>query len=152
MVSLFEVRSRAELLISSADNVLQIYKKSNYKDCCDRILGADTPVESMAGFNDEIFIGCENGKIFELSLYPHKMDLLGFHDDDENLSLSKIDVSRCGRILGSIGDDNSVCFKDLQEYRENKLIKKEEKKDLNQNNNKKSKNGKNLDQEFFEDL
>jgi hypothetical protein len=103
--------------------VIQIYKKTNYKDCCDRILGAETPVESIVGFEDEIFIGCENGKIFELNLYPHKIDLVGQHDDDINLSVSKIDVSRCGRILASIGDDCSVCFMDLEEYRE----KKEEK-------------------------
>lgn len=54
------------------------------------------------------------------------MSLLGFHDDDENLNINKIDISWCGNILGSIGDDNSVCFKDLKEYRENKILKLEE--------------------------
>jgi hypothetical protein len=53
------------------------------------------------------------------------MNLVGTHDDNENYNISKIDISRCGRILGSIGDDNSVCFKDLEEYRENKIHKGE---------------------------
>jgi hypothetical protein len=45
---------------------------------------------------------------------------MGYHDDDETYSINKIDISSCGNILGSIGDDNSVCFKDLKEYREQK--------------------------------
>lgn len=41
------------------------------------------------------------------------MALIGHHDDDPNLGLGKIDVSRCGRLLGSIGDDYSICYTDL---------------------------------------
>ena len=39
---------------------------TNFKDCCDRIVGANSPIESIKSYNDEIFLGSENGGVFEL--------------------------------------------------------------------------------------
>ena len=64
-----------------------------------------------------IFTGCEDGWIRVVSLFPHNVKVFDHHADeiDDAFPVSKIGISNCGRILGSIGNDYCVKFFDISE-------------------------------------
>ena len=64
-----------------------------------------------------IFTGSEDGWVRVVSLFPNNVKVFDHHADevDESFPVSKIDISNCGRILASIGNDYCVKFYDISE-------------------------------------
>ena len=106
------------ILIGDSDKVLQIYKKDDYGDHCDRIIGFNSGIESVCNISDGVLaVGCEDGWVRVCKVFPHVVRTFERHADDveEDMPVMGLKVSRCGRFLGSVSCDFCLRFYDLQE-------------------------------------
>ena len=69
----------------------------------------------MIKYEDIILLGCDDGWIKGLSLYPHQIYNLVQHEEDEDNTINKIDISHCNRFLASCSDDFCINFFDLSD-------------------------------------
>ena len=109
------------ILVGDSDAVLEIYKKDDYGDHCDRVVGFNSSIESVCNIKDDIVaVGCDDGWVRVVKLFPHLVKTFYKHAEDieESMPVMKVGKSRCGRFLGSISCDYCVKFYDLTDLEE----------------------------------
>lgn len=93
------LQNEQKIACGSTEEVIQIYKKGDYGDCSDRIVGFNSSVETMVKDKYErIFVGCEDGWVRVLTTYPHEIKLFQKHveeEEQETMPVEKVDLSRC---------------------------------------------------------
>ena len=100
---------------------------------------------------DLILTGGEDGWIRLLETYPHRIFKWQKHSEDleEKMSITKLGVSHCQRIVASLSHDMTVNFYDLTELKKDFFGQKNEK---NQKSKLEKKSIQNKNDDFFANL